>query len=155
MIVKAKYQLAWGHFTNNPEWNVFRYNYLNYSIGLTKREMSKDKYKEKNITLNDDGTISYVFPFDFNGHELRYNVNSNNRVEFVLSPVGKTAYNQNTNNDRLLSVIPVNFGDPYSFHGTYELKDFVNHVSAPFGVTTGSVSTKSYNGKSYGGIEQF
>lgn len=155
LIVKAKYQLAWGHFVNNPAWDVFRYNYLNYNASLTKREMSKDKYAEKNIILNDDGTISYVFPFDFNGNELRYNPSSKNKVEFVLSSVGKTAYNKSADNNRLLAVTPVDFRDPYSFNGTYELKDFVNHVSAPFGVTTGSISTKSYNGKSYGGIEQF
>lgn len=149
LIIKAKYQLAWGHFANNPQWDVFRFNYIDYNTTLTEREMSKDKYIEKHITVNDDGTIKVGFPFNFEGNKLVYNKDSNNKVEFILSSTDKTDYNNSINNDKFISVIPVNFNDPYSLTGAYDMLTFEQKNNV--GVNIGAKYSYKKGGGIFGG----
>lgn len=154
--VNGKFQVVWGHMINNPRWDEFRFKYFSHTdTNFTERDMSNDRYPNKNITVNSDGTIKYKFPFTINGNQLVYSENSADYVEFNLTR--KDTIYAETNTDKFREVTPVTFTDPYSFHGSYSLVDFVNHVSAKVlfvEITTGSISSREYNGKSYGGIER-
>ncbi len=120
--VDAKFQLGWGHFVSDPSWDIFRFKFIDYlDNSLTERQMNKDKYHEKNITVNNDGTITFVFPFTVSGNQLVYSKNSNNKVEFILEK--KVTYNQ-VNESKFLNVTPVHIDDPYSLQGTYTMTFF-------------------------------
>ncbi len=119
--VSGKFQLVWSHFINNPAWDIFRYQYFTLSDTITERQLSADRLHEKNITLNDNGTLTYVFPFDISGGKIVYNSGSQNKLELVLN--NKSAYSP-VSDGKYRQVTPVNFEDPYSLQGTYDIVDF-------------------------------
>ncbi len=144
--VSSKFQLNWQSFVDNPFWDVLRFKYLNFTdnSNMPERNMNADTYRGKNIVINNDGSITFTFPFNVNGEELVYASGSQNKIEFKVS--GKSGSFVSANGNRFTSVTPVNFNDPYTLQGTYDIVHFTQSNS----MGTATCGTLA----SYGGVER-
>lgn len=144
--VSSKFQLNWQSFVDNPFWDVLRFKYLNFTdnSNMPERNMNADTYRNKNIVINNDGSITFTFPFNVNGEELVYASGSQNKIEFKVS--GKSGSFVSANGNRFTSVTPVNFNDPYTLQGTYDIVHFTQSNS----MGTATCGTLA----SYGGVER-
>lgn len=120
--ISGKFQLVWSQFINNPEFDVFRYRYFAHNESLSDRENSKDKLAEKGFTFNGDGTLTYEFPFTVGSDDtLQYSAGSSDKLVFKLK--NKDTYKK-IEAGKMRNLTPVNFADPYSIQGTYDISDF-------------------------------
>lgn len=120
--ISGKMQLVWSQFITKPAFDVFRYKYFTYTDSLSDRENSVDKLPGKGITINSDGTITYEFPFDVqDDNTLVYNAGSTNKLILILD--NKKTYAAVTAG-RMRNLTPVNFADPYTIMGTYDMLTF-------------------------------
>lgn len=120
--ISGKFQLVWSQFINNPEFDVFRYRYFAHNESLSDRENSKDKLAEKGFTFNSDGTLTYEFPFTVGSDDtLQYSAGSSDKLVFKLK--NKDTYKK-IEAGKMRNLTPVNFADPYTIMGTYDISDF-------------------------------
>lgn len=120
--ITGKIHIVWSQFVENPVFDPLRYRYFSYSEALSDRENSVDKINEKGFTINSDGTITYVFPFDLDDdNTLVYNATSSNKLIFTLD--NKQPYEAIIAGP-MRTMSPVYFEDDNSLHGTYELMFF-------------------------------
>lgn len=120
--ISGKMQLVWSQFITKPAFDVFRYKYFTHTDSLSDRENSVDKLPEKGFTINSDGTITYEFPFDIkDDNTLVYNAGSSNKLILILD--NKKTYAAVTAG-RMRNLTPVNFADPYTIMGTYDMLTF-------------------------------
>ena len=129
--ISGKFQLVWSQFINNPEFDVFRYRYFAHNESLSDRENSKDKLAEKGFTFNSDGTLTYEFPFTLGADDtLEYSAGSSDKLVFKLK--NKDTYKK-IEAGKMRNLTPVNFADPYTIMGTYDMLTFET-VSGALGV---------------------
>ena len=120
--ISGKFQLVWSQFINNPEFDVFRYRYFAHNESLSYRENSKDKLVEKGFTFNSDGTLTYEFPFTVGSDDtLQYSAGSSDKLVFKLKH--KDPYKK-IEAGKMRNLTPVNFADPYTIMGTYDMLTF-------------------------------
>ena len=120
--ISGKFQLVWSQFINNPEFDVFRYRYFAHNESLSDRDNSKDKLAEKGFTFNGDGTLTYEFPFTVGSDDtLQYSAGSSDKLVFKLK--NKDTYKK-IEAGKMRNLTPVNFADPYTIMGTYDISDF-------------------------------
>lgn len=120
--ISGKFQLVWSQFINNPEFDVFRYRYFAHNESLSDRENSKDKLAEKGFTFNGDGTLTYEFPFTVGSDDtLQYSAGSSDKLVFKLK--NKNTYKK-IEAGKMRNLTPVNFADPYTIMGTYDMLTF-------------------------------
>ena len=120
--ISGKFQLVWSQFINNPEFDVFRYRYFAHNESLSDRENSKDKLAEKGFTFNGDGTLTYEFPFTLGADDtLQYSAGSQDKLVFKLK--NKDTYKK-IEAGKMRNLTPVNFADPYTIMGTYDMLTF-------------------------------
>ena len=120
--ISGKFQLVWSQFINNPEFDVFRYRYFAHNESLSDRENSKDKLAEKGFTFNGDGTLTYEFPFTVGSDDtLQYSAGSQDKLVFKLK--NKDTYKK-IEAGKMRNLTPVNFADPYTIMGTYDMLTF-------------------------------
>ena len=120
--ISGKFQLVWSQFINNPEFDVFRYRYFAHNESLSDRENSKDKLAEKGFTFNGDGTLTYEFPFTVGSDDtLQYSAGSSDKLVFKLK--NKDTYKK-IEAGKMRNLTPVNFADPYTIMGTYDMLTF-------------------------------
>lgn len=151
--VSGKLQVVYGHIINNPHWDEFRFKYFNHTDNnLTERDMSNDRYANKRITVNPDGTIIYVFPFTISGDRLVYSANSQDTITFMLTKKNDTY--KEVNSAKFREVTPFAWYDPYSFNGTYNMSGFVTDNSKN-SMGGGNVGTRRADNIDYGGIEHY
>ncbi len=144
--VSSKFQLNWKGFVDDPFWDVFRFKYLNMvdNSSMDERSMNADTYKSKNIVINSDGSITFTFPFNVNGDELVYASGSQNKIVFKVS--GRAGSFTSANGNRFTESTPVNFADPFTLQGTYDIVHFTQSNS----MGTATCGTLA----SYGGVER-
>lgn len=129
--ISGKFQLVWSQFINNPEFDVFRYRYFAHNESLSDRENSKDKLAEKGFTFNGDGTLTYEFPFTVGSDDtLQYSAGSQDKLVFKLK--NKDTYKK-IEAGKMRNLTPVNFADPYTIMGTYDMLTFKT-VSGALGI---------------------
>ena len=129
--ISGKFQLVWSQFINNPEFDVFRYRYFAHNESLSDRENSKDKLAEKGFTFNSDGTLTYEFPFTVGSDDtLQYSAGSQDKLVFKLK--NKDTYKK-IEAGKMRNLTPVNFADPYTIMGTYDMLTFET-VSGAMGI---------------------
>lgn len=167
--ISGKFQLVWSQFINNPEFDVFRYRYFAHNESLSDRENSKDKLAEKGFTFNSDGTLTYEFPFTVGSDDtLQYSAGSQDKLVFKLK--NKDTYKK-IEAGKMRNLTPVNFADPYTIMGTYDMLTFVqtndkginigakysydggNSLNRMIGEVTASVDTSAKTIKMYSKIQ--
>lgn len=167
--ISGKFQLVWSQFINNPEFDVFRYRYFAHNESLSDRENSKDKLAEKGFTFNGDGTLTYEFPFTVGSDDtLQYSAGSSDKLVFKLK--NKDTYKK-IEAGKMRNLTPVNFADPYTIMGTYDMLTFVqtndkginigaeysydggNSLNRMIGEVTASVDTSAKTIKMYSKIQ--
>ena len=167
--ISGKFQLVWSQFINNPEFDVFRYRYFAHNESLSDRENSKDKLVEKGFTFNGDGTLTYEFPFTVGSDDtLEYSAGSQDKLVFKLK--NKDTYKK-IESGKMRNLTPVNFADPYTIMGTYDMLTFVqtndkginigaeysydggNSLNRMIGEVTASVDTSAKTIKMYSKIQ--
>lgn len=167
--ISGKFQLVWSQFINNPEFDVFRYRYFAHNESLSDRENSKDKLAEKGFTFNSDGTLTYEFPFVLGENDtLEYSAGSSDKLVFKLK--NKDTYKK-IEAGKMRNLTPVNFADPYTIMGTYDMLTFVqtndkginigaeysydggNSLNRMIGEVTASVDTSAKTVKMYSKIQ--
>ncbi len=130
--ISGKFQLVWSQFINNPEFDVFRYRYFAHNESLSDRENSKDKLAEKGFTFNGDGTLTYEFPFTVGSDDtLQYSAGSSDKLVFKLK--NKDTYKK-IEAGKMRNLTPVNFADPYTIMGTYDMLTFEQTNSMDYNV---------------------
>lgn len=130
--ISGKFQLVWSQFINNPEFDVFRYRYFAHNEALSDRENSKDKLVEKGFTFNGDGTLTYEFPFTVGSDDtLQYSAGSQDKLVFKLK--NKDTYKK-IEAGKMRNLTPVNFADPYTIMGTYDMLTFDQTNSMDYNV---------------------
>lgn len=143
--ISGKMQLAWKHFVDNPTWDLFRFKYFNYEdkSSMPEESMNAATYKSKGIDINGD-TITFTLPFEVKGDELVYKAGSSNKIMFKVN--NRRGSFSAANANRFTEVTPINFNDPYTFKGTYDISHFTQDNSMGTAVcgTLGS----------YGGVER-
>lgn len=140
--ISGKFQLVWSQFINNPEFDVFRYRYFAHNESLSDRENSKDKLAEKGFKFNSDGTLTYEFPFTLGADDtLEYSTGSSDKLVFKLK--NKDTYKK-IEAGKMRNLTPVNFADPYTIMGTYDMLTFET-VSGAMGVNKKVGAKYSYN----------
>ncbi len=138
--ISGKFQLVWSQFINNPEFDVFRYRYFAHNESLSDRENSKDKLAEKGFTFNGDGTLTYEFPFTVGSDDtLQYSAGSQDKLVFKLK--NKDTYKK-IEAGKMRNLTPVNFADPYTIMGTYDMLTFVQTNTSDINIG----AAYSYNG---------
>lgn len=138
--ISGKFQLVWSQFINNPEFDVFRYRYFAHNEALSDRENSKDKLVEKGFTFNSDGTLTYEFPFTLGADDtLEYSAGSSDKLVFKLK--NKDTYKK-IEAGKMRNLTPVNFADPYTIMGTYDMLTFVQTNTSDINIG----AAYSYNG---------
>lgn len=121
--ISGKMQLVWSQFITQPAFDVFRYKYFTHTDTISDRENSVDKLVEKGFTINSDGTITYEFPFNVqDDNTLVYSAGSANKL--VLTLDNKQPYSE-VIAGKIRHLTPVNFADPYTIMGTYDMLTFV------------------------------
>ena len=167
--ISGKFQLVWSQFINNPEFDVFRYRYFAHNESLSDRENSKDKLVEKGFKFNSDGTLTYEFPFTVGSDDtLQYSAGSSDKLVFKLK--NKDTYKK-IEAGKMRNLTPVNFADPYTIMGTYDMLTFVqtndkginigaeysydggNSLNRMIGEVTASVDTSAKTIKMYSKIQ--
>ena len=167
--ISGKFQLVWSQFINNPEFDVFRYRYFAHNESLSDRENSKDKLAEKGFTFNGDGTLTYEFPFTLGADDtLEYSAGSSDKLVFKLK--NKDTYKK-IEAGKMRNLTPVNFADPYTIMGTYDMLTFEqtndkdinigakysydggNSLNRMIGEVTASVDTSAKTIKMYSKIQ--
>lgn len=167
--ISGKFQLVWSQFINNPEFDVFRYRYFAHNESLSDRENSKDKLAEKGFTFNGDGSLTYEFPFVLGADDtLEYSAGSSDKLVFKLK--NKDTYKK-IEAGKMRNLTPVNFADPYTIMGTYDMLTFVqtndkginigakysydggNSLNRMIGEVTASVDTSAKTIKMYSKIQ--
>ena len=142
--ISGKFQLVWSQFINNPEFDVFRYRYFAHNESLSDRENSKDKLVEKGFTFNGDGTLTYEFPFTLGADDtLEYSAGSSDKLVFKLK--NKDTYKK-IEAGKMRNLTPVNFADPYTIMGTYDMLTFEQTNSADYNVGAKHCKKKSVFG---------
>lgn len=137
--ISGKMQLVWSQFITQPAFDVFRYKYFTHTDTISDRENSVDKLVEKGFTINSDGTITYVFPFNVqDDNTLVYSAGSANKL--ILTLDNKQPYSE-VIAGKMRHLTPVNFADPYTIMGTYDMLTFVQTNGA--GINIGA--KYSYN----------
>lgn len=130
--ISGKFQLVWSQFIKNPEFDVFRYRYFAHNEALSDRENSKDKLAEKGFKFNSDGTLTYEFPFTVGSDDtLQYSAGSQDKLVFKLK--NKVAYAK-VEAGKMRNLTPVNFADPYTIMGTYDMLTFDQTNSMDYNV---------------------
>ncbi len=120
--ISGKMQLVWSQFITKPAFDVFRYKYFTYTDSLSDRENSVDKLVEKGFKINSDGTITYEFPFNVqDDNTLVYSTGSSNKL--ILTLDNKQPYSE-VIAGRMRNLTPINFADPYTIMGTYDMLTF-------------------------------
>lgn len=148
--ISGKFQLVWSQFINNPEFDVFRYRYFAHNEALSDRENSKDKLVEKGFTFNGDGTLTYEFPFTVGSDDtLQYSAGSSDKLVFKLK--NKDTYKK-IEAGKMRNLTPVNFADPYTIMGTYDMLTFeqTNSVDVNVGANYSTDGDKCIEEKWYG-----
>lgn len=167
--ISGKFQLVWSQFINNPEFDVFRYRYFAHNESLSDRENSKDKLAEKGFKFNSDGTLTYEFPFTLGADDtLEYSAGSSDKLVFKLK--NKDTYKK-IEAGKMRNLTPVNFVDPYTIMGTYDMLTFEqtndqeinigakysydggNSLNRMIGEVTASVDTSAKTIKMYSKIQ--
>lgn len=121
--ISGKMQLVWSQFITQPAFDVFRYKYFTHTDTISDRENSVDKLVEKGFTINSDGTITYEFPFNVqDDNTLVYSAGSANKL--ILTLDNKQPYSE-VIAGKMRHLTPVNFADPYTIMGTYDMLTFV------------------------------
>lgn len=144
--ISGKFQLVWSQFINNPEFDVFRYRYFAHNESLSDRENSKDKLAEKGFTFNSDGTLTYEFPFVLGENDtLEYSAGSPDKLVFKLK--NKDTYKK-IEAGKMRHLTPVNFADPYTIMGTYDMLTFETLTNAYIKTVNVGAKYKYDNGPS-------
>ena len=167
--ISGKMQLVWSQFITQPAFDVFRYKYFTHTDSLSDRENSVDKINEKGFTINSDGTITYEFPFNVqDDNTLVYSAGSANKL--ILTLDNQQPYSE-VIAGKMRHLTPVNFADPYTIMGTYDMLTFVqtndkginigakysydggNSLNRMIGEVTASVDTSAKTIKMYSKIQ--
>ncbi len=130
--ISGKMQLVWSQFITQPAFDVFRYKYFTHTDTISDRENSVDKLVEKGFTINSDGTITYEFPFNVqDDNTLVYSAGSANKL--VLTLDNQQPYSE-VIAGKMRHLTPVNFADPYTIMGTYDMLTFEQTNSMDYNV---------------------
>lgn len=120
--ITGKIDIVWSQFIDNPVLDTLRYRYFSLNEALSDRANSKDKLAEKGFTFNDDGSLTYEYPFVLGAdNTLEYSAGSSNKLIFKLT--NKQAYAA-VEAGKTRTFTPVHLEDPYSIQGSYDISDF-------------------------------
>lgn len=145
--ITGKIHIVWSQFIDNPVFNTLRYRYFSINEALSDRENSVDRINEKGFTFNDDGSLTYVFPFDLgDDNTLVYNATSSNKLIFTLD--NKQPYKAIIAGP-MRTMTPVHIEDPYGLIGTYDFTDFTSDSIANIWITKIEVYVGTKNESKY------